>query len=55
MFYDVKIINARGVVKKVVPASELSKQYREKFKIKLNIPNAKNIGRGQQSKIGKHI
>ena len=55
MFYDVKIINARGCVKKVVPASELSKQYWEKFKTKLNIPKGKYLIRGQQSKIGKHI
>ncbi len=55
MFYDVKIINPRGNVKKVVPASELSKQYWQKFKAKMNIPNAKNISSGQQSKNGKNI
>ena len=31
MFYDVKIMNSQGKVKKIVPAHELSKSYWKKF------------------------
>ncbi|GJL79548.1 MAG: hypothetical protein NPINA01_25370 [Nitrospinaceae bacterium] len=53
MFYEVKILNPKGKVKKVVSPSQLSKRYWNDFYIKLNPARDEKSRRKQRSSIGK--
>lgn len=47
MFYDVKIMNSQGKIKRIVPAQELSKSYWNKFHVEESNKTLNTSGRKQ--------